>query len=140
MIENQSQPPESNKPSNRKWIVLAIGGGCALIACIAVVAALVVVKVSPAIGKTFSSISVNPNIALQVTGTSQVTEPPQSPAPNVVMPPARDHPQANGNKMGDPNAPVKMTEFGDFQCTYCQEYWIDTETQIIDAYVKTGKI
>ena len=141
MIENQSQPPEANKPSNQKWIVLAIGGGCALIACIVVVVALTLTTFGPAIGKTFSSISINPNIALQVTNdTPQVTEPPQSTAPNVVMPPARDHPQADGNKMGDPNAPVTITEFGDFQCTYCQKYWTDTETQIIDSYVKTGKV
>ena len=140
MMENQSQPPQANKTSNQKWIVLGVGGGCALIAGIVVIAALVVANLGPAIGKTLSSISVNPNVSAQVTETPQVNNTPQSQLPNVVLPPARDHPQADGNKMGDPNAPVKMTEFGDFQCTYCQEYWTDTETQIIDSYVKTGKI
>jgi protein-disulfide isomerase len=140
MMENQSQPPEANKSSNQKWIVLGVGGGCALIACIAVVAALVVANLSPAMGKTFSSISVNPNVAAQVTDTPQVNNAPLSQSSNVIMPPVRDHPQANGNKIGDPNAPVKMTEFGDFQCTYCDKFWTDTETQIIDAYVKTGKV
>ena len=134
MMENQDQSLEANKTSNRKWVVLGVGGGCALIACIAVVAVLVVANLSPAFGKTFSSISVNPNVAAQVTDT------PQSQSSNVVMPPTRDHPQADGNKIGDPNAPVKMTEFGDFQCTYCKEFWTDTETQIIDTYVKTGKV
>jgi len=140
MMENQSQPPEANKSSNQKWIVLGVGGGCALIAGIVVIAALVVANLSPAIGKTFSSVSVNPNVAAQVTDTPQVNNTPQSQEPKVVMPPARDHPQADGNKMGDPNAPVKMTEFGDFQCTYCDEFWTNTETQIIDAYVKTGRV
>ena len=140
MMENQNQSPEANKTSNQKWIVLGVGGGCALIACIVVVAALVVADLGPGIGKTFSSISVNPNVSAQVTVTPEVNNTPQSQLSTMVMPPARDHPHADGNKIGDPNAPVKMTEFGDFQCTYCQKYWTDTETQIIDSYVKTGKV
>lgn len=138
MMENQNQPPQANKNSNQKWIMLGVGGGCVLIAGIVVIAALVVADLGPVIGKTFSSISANPNLAAQVTDTPQVNNTPQSQV--LVMPPSRNHPQADGNKMGDPNASVKMTEFGDFQCTYCLEYWTDTETQIIDAYVQTGKV
>jgi protein-disulfide isomerase len=134
MMEIQGQPPEANQASNQKWIVLAVGGGCALIACIVVVVAVVLAVLGPTIGKTFSSISVNPNVAAQVTDT------PQSPAPNVVMPPSRDHPQANGNKMGNPNAPVKIIEYADFQCTFCLRYWTVTEPQIIQNYIATGKV
>ncbi len=134
MIENQIQPPEAKKTSNRKWIVLAVGGGCALIACIAVVAALTLTLLGAQIGKIFSSISVNPNTMPQVNNT------PQSQLPNVVMPPARDHPQANGNNMGDPNAPVKIVEFADFQCPFCLRYWTETEPQIIQNYIATGKV
>lgn len=134
MMENQIQPREPTQTSNRKWVVLAVGGGCALIACIAVVAALTLYYLRPTLGKTFSSISGNPNLAAQVTDT------PPSPVLNVVMPPARDHPQANGNKMGDPNAPVKIVEFADFQCPYCLRYWTETEPEIIQNYIATGKV
>jgi protein-disulfide isomerase len=130
MMENQIQPPEPTKTSNRKWIILAIGGGCALIACIAVVAALAVTVLAPQIAK----ISGNPKLAPQVNNTPQVQ------MPNVVMPPARDHPQANGNDMGDPNAPVKIVEFADYQCPFCLRYWTETEPQIIQNYVATGKV
>ena len=134
MMENQTQPPEVNKTSNLKWIILAIGGGIVLIACIAVLAALAVTYLAPILGKTSSSISVNPTVVTNVTAA------PQSTVLNVVMPPARDHPQANGNKMGDPNAPVKIVEYADFQCPYCMHYWEETEPQIIQNYVATGKV
>lgn len=49
-------------------------------------------------------------------------------------------PQANVNAAGDSNAPVKMTEYADFQCPYCMNFWRDTEAQIMNTYVKTGKV
>ena len=48
--------------------------------------------------------------------------------------------QVNGTTYGDPNAPVKLTEFSDFQCPFCKQFWSNTEPQIEDAYVKTGKV
>jgi protein-disulfide isomerase len=49
-------------------------------------------------------------------------------------------PQAKFNAAGDPNAPVKMIEYADFQCPFCRNFWRDTEMQIMDTYVKTGKV
>lgn len=49
-------------------------------------------------------------------------------------------PNANFNAMGDPNAPVKIEEFSDFQCPYCQMFALQTEPQIVEEYVKTGKV
>jgi protein-disulfide isomerase len=49
-------------------------------------------------------------------------------------------PMENGLSMGDPNAPVKVVEFADFVCPYCQLYWKNTEPTIISDYIATNKV
>lgn len=50
------------------------------------------------------------------------------------------HPMANDNAMGDPNAPIKMEEFSDFQCPYCARFHEETEWQITNSYVTDGTV
>ena len=45
----------------------------------------------------------------------------------------------HGTTLGNPNAPVTITEWGDLVCRTCDAFALDSETQIIDALVKTGK-
>jgi protein-disulfide isomerase len=52
----------------------------------------------------------------------------------------KDRPQAQGNSMGDPNAPVKIIEYSDFQCPFCKQFSETTEQGIIDNFVATGKV
>ena len=42
--------------------------------------------------------------------------------------------------LGNPNAPITMVEFGDYQCTFCSKFFHETENSIIANYVKTGKV
>src|SRR5512146_2744064 len=49
-------------------------------------------------------------------------------------------PQANGLSMGNPNAPVKVVEYADFQCPVCQEFTQQLEPTLVDSYIKTGKV
>lgn len=41
--------------------------------------------------------------------------------------------------MGKGDAPLTIVEFADFQCPFCEQFFSQTETQIINDYVKTGK-
>ncbi|MBA4385894.1 MAG: hypothetical protein C0410_14240 [Anaerolinea sp.] len=45
-----------------------------------------------------------------------------------------------GLTMGDPNAPIKLVEFADFQCPGCGSYWSATEPTVIQNYIETGKV
>lgn len=51
-----------------------------------------------------------------------------------------ERPSPNRNSMGDPNAPIKMEEFSDFQCPYCARFSEQIEPLIVETYVRTGKV
>jgi protein-disulfide isomerase len=43
--------------------------------------------------------------------------------------------------LGNTNAPVTMIEYGDYQCPFCgEEFFAQTEPQIVQNYVNTGKV
>jgi hypothetical protein len=42
--------------------------------------------------------------------------------------------------LGNPNAPITMVEFGDYQCTFCYKFHDDTMEKIYEKYVKNGDV
>ena len=47
----------------------------------------------------------------------------------------------NGSPMlGNPNAPITLIEFGDYQCHFCNVFFHTTEDDILKKYVETGKV
>jgi protein-disulfide isomerase len=46
----------------------------------------------------------------------------------------------HGTSLGDPKAPLVLTEFADLQCPFCRDYTLGVLPQIIDRYVRTKKL
>jgi protein-disulfide isomerase len=51
----------------------------------------------------------------------------------------RGIPERNG-VLGDPDAPLTLTEFVDLQCPFCAQVSATTLPTIVDDYVRTGKV
>jgi protein-disulfide isomerase len=49
-------------------------------------------------------------------------------------------PNASDNSMGDPNAPIKIEEFSDFQCPFCERFHEETEPLLRQYYIDTGQV
>jgi protein-disulfide isomerase len=54
--------------------------------------------------------------------------------------PTREALLKNAVLLGNPEAPVVMVEYADFQCPYCGKFFKETSPLIIDSYVKSGKV
>ena len=42
--------------------------------------------------------------------------------------------------LGDPNAPITIVEYGDYQCPYCNLFFMETQPLIVKNYVESGKV
>jgi protein-disulfide isomerase len=50
------------------------------------------------------------------------------------------HFMSDDNTMGDPNAPITIEEFSDFQCPFCGRFHEETEPLLRQYYIDTGKV
>ena len=42
--------------------------------------------------------------------------------------------------LGSKDAQITLVEFGDYQCHFCNVFYHSTEEQILENYIKTGKV
>lgn len=114
MIEDQIPQEPAQETSRPNWKIWIGAGGCALFFCAAIFVGALIYA-----GPEFVQQFIPEKIQV-------VDESPQAATQN--------------NTMGDPEAPVHIIEYGDFQCPYCLQFWAETEPQMIEEYVNAGKV
>ena len=62
------------------------------------------------------------------------------PADDIVTITPHQRPMVDGRAMGDPNAPVTIEIYEDFQCPACKTFSEQIDPQVVDAYVATGDV
>ena len=113
------------KPDRTVWY---IGGGCLLLLCCGV--ALTFLLWFQFGTQVMDLVKNQPTETMEPIATEPIATliPTESPAKTDV------------NALGDPDAPVTIIVYSDFQCPYCERYWRETEPQIIANYVETGDV
>jgi len=80
----------------------------------------------------FEVVTDQPDLVIEPAPTIQEAGPPK-----ITMSTFLD----NGSPiLGNPNAPVTLVEFGDYQCHFCNVFFHSTEDNILKNYVETGKV
>ena len=80
----------------------------------------------------FDGISNEAELVIEPTPTIQESGPPKITMKTFL---------ANGSPiLGNPNAPVTLVEFGDYQCKFCNVFFHSTEDDILKNYVETGRV
>jgi protein-disulfide isomerase len=68
----------------------------------------------------------------------QLNKAPASPVQTVAN--AGDLPEAKGYLLGNPDAPVKVIEFADYECPACGQFFTLTEPDVRSRLIQTGEV
>ena len=58
----------------------------------------------------------------------------------IATPETFSRPNAKNNAAGNPEAPIKIDEYSDFQCPYCRVFFEDTEAKLMETFVADGTV
>jgi len=62
------------------------------------------------------------------------------PVGEITMPEIKTYTRVDQNTMGDPNAPVRIDEYSDYQCPACEIFFADYFPTLVTNYIDTGKV
>ncbi len=83
--------------------------------------------------QTVVALQARPTLVPLTPGPTRTPNPP-SPGLEAALELRADDPRALGN----PNAPVTIIEFTDFECPFCQQFFRETRPQLLTQFVETG--
>jgi protein-disulfide isomerase len=72
--------------------------------------------------------------------TAIVVLPSLQPVGEIVVPPRVERSMVDGSAIGDPNAPVILEEYSDYQCGHCRNFSENIEPLLVEEFVETGKV
>jgi protein-disulfide isomerase len=76
---------------------------------------------------------------LEVQNASTVQRGDATPAASPQASPVAEA-ELTGYIVGDPDAPITLQIYADYQCPHCRNFFNNIEPQLIDDYVRTGKV
>lgn len=122
--------------AKKRQRMMIIGGG----ALVALLAVLILVLVN-----TLGDDGVDEPIVVP-TGISGVATPGAAGA--AASPEASPEGSSTGSQgdgsqvlaVGDPNAPVKIQEWADYQCPVCAQWALNEESKLVEQYINTGQV
>jgi protein-disulfide isomerase len=109
--KRQQRKIEQQRVERRKRLLMIVGG----VVAVAIVAVLVLIIVN------------------NRDDSSNLPDVQAAAAPDASIP-------VNGMSIGDPNAPVTIVEYGDYQCPFCAEFNKDAMPPLLADYISTGKV
>ncbi len=109
------------------------------LATYALVALLVVGAYFLGVYKTRSDILSNGNFGTTGTGTQGAAATPE-PVVELSDGDWKRVTESYAAALGDPNAPVKIVEFTDYQCPFCARHFTETYGKLKENYIDTGKV
>lgn len=62
------------------------------------------------------------------------------PVGSIASPPQVVRERVDFNTAGDPNAPIRIEEYSDFQCSHCRNFFLNTEEALMRSYIANGTV
>jgi protein-disulfide isomerase len=75
-----------------------------------------------------------------IAGARVVSDPTPVVIDDITLPTPAYFEQESVAALGDPDAPIKIVEFSDFQCPYCARFAVDAWPQIRQTFVESGRV